>query len=413
MSPIKRLTENREAAFPRIGELRKGSKKKKNAEGKEVYGDDLKYFRFTTEDAGAMEKFKAAYSEKGKLEPTTINVYLPFSTPDENFQAWQEEYSAGGLKHRCDGETMIVWQTPDGKYSTEPKPCPYHTGQAKRTDKNPGCKATGRLTVIIPELQRFAYVTALTTSILDIMELTDNLNAVYALRGNLQGIPFQLKRRPKMISTPKPDGTRARYEKWMLLLEVNPGWAAMQLEDMGKRAMLPSGVKMLTSGHIVDSVTGEILDDDDDDTDLESLADVEPLPFDEPKQPAPKLPDNLRKKLHAVGTQAYGKEWNAKRPELVKAVTKGRAESSSDLTKDEAERIGSITELVILAKRVYGMDEYDANLRRIVSVATRGRTESYEDGELTGQEINMLISGLTKKAAEMKQAESPTEQPPF
>lgn len=55
-------------------------------------------------------------------------------------------------------------------------------------------------------------------------------------------------------------------------------------------------------------------------------------------QPA-ELPDNLRKKLHAVGTQAYGEEWNTKRPELVKAITKGRSESSNDLTIDEANRM--------------------------------------------------------------------------
>ena len=51
---------------------------------------------------------------------------------------------------------------------------------------------------------------------------------------------------------------------------------------------------------------------------------------------AEKLPAATLKRLHAVGSEAYGKEWDTKRPELVKSVTKSRSESSSDLTPDEA-----------------------------------------------------------------------------
>lgn len=179
------------------------------------------------------------------------------------------------------------------------------------------------------------------------------------------------------------------------------------------------GEEMDTPAYIVvDKATGEVIEPA---PSINSLDDVDALPFDEPKQPAPKLPDNLRKRLHAVGTQAYGKEWDAKRPELVRAVTKGRATSSNDLTEDEGKRIEDIAELVTLAKRVYGMDEYESNLQRIVDAVTKGRTESYEDGELTGREISTLISGLTKKVAEMDKQEQredavpreTPEEPPF
>lgn len=354
--PIIGLTTNREAAFPRIGVLRKGGEKQKNKDGKEVYGKDLTYFRFDSEDKQAIGDFEQAYGK----EPSSINVYLPFPTPDENFQAWQEEYRAGGLVHRCDGETMTVWLTAEGKYSNEPKACPYHAGTAQRTVKEPGCKATGRLTVIVPELRRFAYVTSLTNSKNDIMELTDNLNAVYAMRGTLQGIPFRLIRRPRMISTPKADGSRARYEKWMLSLEVNPDWAALQLESMRKQAMLPVGQKLLGSGHIVDNVTGEVIDDEDSDlSNLDSVGDMDwdvddtqATASDEfgdiPSVPkgqtssthtaaqAAKLEGPLLRKFHAVGNTLYGDAWEDKRPELVKATTKGRAVSSSDMTEGEA-----------------------------------------------------------------------------
>ena len=352
------LTTNREANFPRIGVLRKGGKKP--ADGKKP-GQDLKYFRFDTSDKDAERAFVAFYG----AEPDTINVFLPYVTPDENFQAWQEEYRAGGLVHRCDGEIMSIWLTPDGKYSTEPTPCPYHTGKQKRTTNEPGCKAVGRLIVIVPELSRFAYVTVGTTSKNDIMELTDNLNAVFAIRGSLQGIPFILCRRPRMISTPKPDGSgRARYEKWMLSLEVNPKWATLQLEAMQKQAYLPTGVRLLTDGRPVDVLSGEILDSDEDDyagTTITSLDDVEAL--DPNPSPASaewdalvgvpagvtatdhdgnkavgieKVSPAVLKRLHAVGTEAYGDDWDAKRHELVDKVSAGAANSSSDLTPREA-----------------------------------------------------------------------------
>lgn len=86
---------------------------------------------------------------------------------------------------------------------------------------------------------------------------------------------------------------------------------------------------------------------------INSLDDVEELPFDNPHDtPEPptngngngngakaQLPAKLRKQLHAVGTQAYGDEWDEKRPELVKAITKERTETSNELTEDEANRL--------------------------------------------------------------------------
>lgn len=366
--PIRGLTTDREPAFPRIGVLRKGGVKPNEKQP----GKDLTYFRFDSDDKQAVQDFEATYGK----EPATINVYLAYPTPDENFQAWQEEYKAGGLVHRCDGETMTVWQTPDGKYSNEPKPCPYK-GMA-RTSVGTFCKPVGRLTVIIPELRRFAYVTVGTTSKNDIMELTDNLNAVYAMRGTLQGIPFRLMRRPRMISTPKDGGGRARYEKWMLSIEADPAWVNVQIASMQRQAMIAPDVKMLTGGRTVQVDTGEIFDDEDEAPSITSLADVDAIPFDDedediddmegfsslsraditgewnsiPSQEAGKvngqpvgkakkerstLDSNILRRFHAVGHTLYGDGWDDKRPELVKATTKGRSESSGDLTEGEAD----------------------------------------------------------------------------
>lgn len=294
--PIKGLTTNREPAFPRIGVLRKGGVKLNEKQP----GKDLTYFRFDSDDKQAVQDFEATYGK----EPATINVYLPFPTPDENFQAWQEEYKAGGLVHRCDGETMTVWQTPDGKYSNEPKPCP-HVGKP-RTNGFTLCKPVGRLTVIIPELRRFAYVTVGTTSKNDIMELTDNLNAVYAMRGTLQGIPFRLMRRPRMISTPKPDGGRARYEKWMLSIEADPAWVNVQIASMQRAALIAPDMKMLTGGRTVQVDTGEIFEDEEDVPSTTSLADVDEMDYDGDDEDYARTQSEIAKEFAAIKGPATG-----------------------------------------------------------------------------------------------------------
>ena len=217
--PIKRLQRTKgQPQFPNIGKLRKGGERPSSGKAP---GKDLEYFRFTSDDERAVAMFEAAYGK----EPQAINVYLPMPTTDENFSSWQEAWVAGGLQHRCDGETCTIWLKPDGTYSQEPKPCPG------------GCKEVGRLMVIIPELQRMAYVTAETHSINDIITITDNLNAIESIAGTLTGIPFILKRVAKEISTPAGNGKRARRTKWMLSIEVDPVWAALKFDSMHRQAL--------------------------------------------------------------------------------------------------------------------------------------------------------------------------------
>lgn len=212
--PIKGLTD-RQASFPQIGVLRKGEEKTGNKPGA-----DLKHFRFDADEA-TTKTFEEAYGK----EPRAIRVFVPFATTDENFEAWKEEWVAGGLKHRCDGETCSLWLTPQGTYSTEPKKCPG------------GCKQAGRLKVVIPELKRLAYVTVLTTSKHDIMEIHANLSALEAARGSLVGIPLILRRVPREISTPTDDGKRVRREKWLINIEAQPQWVEMQLIAQEQQAI--------------------------------------------------------------------------------------------------------------------------------------------------------------------------------
>ena len=248
--PIRGLTD-RAAAFPQIGILRKGDKKPERGPGR-----DLTYFRFTSEHRDVIVAFYGTY---GKT-PKDVNVFLPYRSAGENWQAWREHWVAGGLIHRCDGETCAVWRKKDGSYSTDPVPCP---GQ---------CKPVGRLSVVIPELKRLAFVTVLTTSLHDIMTLTENLAALELLRGDLRGIPLVLRRRPRKVSTPGDNGKRLRREKWLLTLEAAPQWVSLQLAAQQAAAIpqLPSGSYELEAPDddngweppgdvVVDGTTGEIM----------------------------------------------------------------------------------------------------------------------------------------------------------
>lgn len=216
---IRGLTD-RPASFPQIGVLRKGAPK---PEVGNKPGADLKHFRFDCDDQDAAKLFAGHYG----AEPVAIRVFVPHATTDENFDAWREEWTASSLKHRCDGQVMVRWLQPNGTYSTEPKPC---TG---------GCKQVGRLQVIIPELRRMAFVTVLTTSIHDILQIHSNLLALESARGDLRGIPLILKRVPREISTPSgSNGQRARREKWLISIEAAPQWVDLQLQAQ-ERAALP------------------------------------------------------------------------------------------------------------------------------------------------------------------------------
>ena len=88
--PIAALTRT-EAGFPRLGKIRKGDEKAGNRPGK-----DLDYFRVVTDRPGLADKVRELYGN----EPKEIKVWLPYATPEENFDPWMKEYGSAGLKRR-------------------------------------------------------------------------------------------------------------------------------------------------------------------------------------------------------------------------------------------------------------------------------------------------------------------------
>ena len=305
---IRGLTD-RPASFPQIGILRKGAPKPERGPGR-----DLKYFRFDSDDADAQRAFQTVYGD----EPNLIRVYLPFATATENFEAWQEHWTAGALQHRCDGQTCVLWLSGQ-RYSQQPIPCPHSTRDPNDRDR---CKPAGRLKVVIPELRRLAYVTVLTGSIHDIIALTEQLSALESLRGDLRGVPMILRRSPRDISMPGQNGKRTRVEKWLLSIEAAPTWVDLQLAAQ-ERAALPMPMAMLPAPP-TDTATGEITEasysaDDDQDR----APDVQP-PAQLPP-PAKKKPtrQGLLDRIAALTTEAESLD-------LEVALTKPLDQASDD-----------------------------------------------------------------------------------
>jgi len=216
MSPIKGMTDdNAVPQFPRIGKLRKGAPK---PESGNAPGQDLSYWRFTSDNPRVEEAFKATYGDK----PQELSVYLPFASIDDCFPTWRERWTTV-LQHRCDGETCVQFLQENGEYTQDPVPCPG------------GCKQVGRLSVILPELLRAGFmglITMETHSIHDIVNIHKTLLATVQANPDkvLTGVGFWLRRVQQEISTPGKEGKRARRKTWMVVLQPVAAWVLAQIE---------------------------------------------------------------------------------------------------------------------------------------------------------------------------------------
>jgi len=256
---IKGLTD-RGSAFPEIGSIRKGK-----MDGNRPI--DLKYFRVEFAEEEAQNQFNALYkNDKGIVEPTEISVVFPFNEIDRNWEAWLEAYTAGRMVARSDGEKMIyqidtktgeviVKHGEDNKGDEVPMPKNYKVGTYKTEKgqvKDILLKPVGRLKVVLPELKRLAYVTVHTTSYHDIINISQQLEALREVNnGRLAGIYLTLRRRPRRVSCPdtKDKTKKVRREKWLLSIEADHEWAQLQFATMRNKA-LPEGSIALLTGRV-------------------------------------------------------------------------------------------------------------------------------------------------------------------
>ena len=250
---IKRLQREREelGRFPSLGKLRKGDVKQGNKPGR-----DLDCFRFTSE----REDIQACFEEAFGAKPVALTVFLPYKKLDDNFSTWQEDWEAGGLKHRCDGETCVLWWDEKRKvYSHEPKACPGK------------CKPVGRLNFFIPELLRagfVGFVTMETHGDFDMRSIMRSLKAVVDERGtdDLTGIAFTLRRTKSEITYLNAEGKRQHRSIYLVQLVPAVEWVRLQLTQQRKLAQLPGGTDPLPTeqspaqGTVIDAETGEVIE---------------------------------------------------------------------------------------------------------------------------------------------------------
>lgn len=311
--PIKGMTDKVEARLPRLGVLRKGMAVEKIAKSGKPYKAmvDLEYFRFTAKDPAIEAAFREAYG----AEPRSINVWLADATTASAFQSWREEWGASGLIHRCDGETMVRWRTHDGKFSTEPRPCPYHTGEKTRDPKaRPpalGCVQVGRLTLFLPKLLERGYagtVTLITHSINDIIAIQNALEWVEGVRVRsplgLRGIEFRLWRELTEISTPTDDGGRVTREKSLVYITPAQTWVEAQYQLMRSQQMLALPATTATvsaeDAAIERAVEGAPAGYSDEDDDEPVEAQFLPVDDDEETPAAPTRRPTLQEALDAA-----------------------------------------------------------------------------------------------------------------
>ena len=313
---IKRLTGGKKAVFPHLGELRKGTVKQKKVNKKgeeyEIWGKDTDHFRFTSKNDAHVIEFYKLYPQ----DVRSIDVYLPYATPAENFPNWMEAYDNKRMLHRCDGETTVrLWK--DGAYTDEPYPCPGE------------CKAVGRLQVVLVELMKQGFVgetTVLTHSINDIVSIDANLRYYYeqafASGGTLKGLKFILSREPKEISTPK----HGRQTKWLLYLRPETEWVKAQFQLQYNQSMgivSPAEVMALPPGTQVTNVVTQnnpqtIIDND-------HTSDIEPegeLVEEEPEPKKPTKAENISE-INRLGEILYGDKWEVYRKAVCSYYKKG------------------------------------------------------------------------------------------
>lgn len=201
--PIKKYEDTRR--LPRLGKLRKGAAKKGNKPG-----ENLTYWRFTSN----RPKIEAAFLEAYGPEPTELLVHLPHRTADENFTYWMEQWDAGSMIRRCNGQEIVQWRDEEGFFSFQRKPCEREVC---------GCVETGRLEVILPELLPFGYVGVVMmethgkNDIPFILGALEDAEEKFASpQSGMRSIQFLLRREMVSISTPgwkdDPPGKRRRRD---------------------------------------------------------------------------------------------------------------------------------------------------------------------------------------------------------
>jgi hypothetical protein len=267
---------------------------------------------------------------------------LPFDEIGRCWEAWREAYTAGALIHRCDGEIV--------QYAINPKTGEKIVVNGIGPDGRPvrckgkpdGCRPVGRLRVIVPELQRLAYLVVMTTSIHDIINISEQLQGIASMNGGrLAGIPLVLRRRPKEISTPSGEaGKRARRKKYLVSIEADPEWVKAKLGAMHRSALPGNGFDPSTAlpAPATQALppsgpewTEDVGEDDEDEFMEESTS-------EEAQQQDALSPESIRAKVAGFVGARQGQDANSKQVGLACSMLEACYNADADLRKEMRHR---------------------------------------------------------------------------
>lgn len=241
-------TENVFGGLPRIAKLRKGApkeqRKRKDGSTYEVVGRDLDHLRVSFDPE--YEHLQPVFTKLYGKEPKEFAAFLNADTVHEAFDFWNEEWTATTMLRRCDGQHKHVWYNEQtGFYQNAKVLC-----DAKGGGKC-GCKAVGRLNVILPEFTMetgvIGYFTIETHSEEDIRTLYARITSIWATFGKLRGVPLVFYRVPRKTSTPDVEkngtrtGKRRNLTRHMLDCRVEPEYTKQHFLTAltGMREQLP------------------------------------------------------------------------------------------------------------------------------------------------------------------------------
>lgn len=254
--PIVGLTTNRVLMPPIVATAKKGDPK-----GEKRPGRDRDSFRLVSSPP-SREVDKALLEVYGR-EPRRIKVLLPNDDPDLVFPAFNEEWTAGGLVHKCDTEYVYEIDRATNRWVKTRVPCPYGPmakSPKSRTRTNPGCRQVGRLHTIPMDLvEAGIYGTMVfnTHGTHDIAHLSGALQEFRQRFGALTNVPFIVYRANKKISTPDGKGGRVRRDKSLVFLRPLAefmGEAMQALVDNGP-ALLNAPEEDIIEGEAVEIAT--------------------------------------------------------------------------------------------------------------------------------------------------------------
>lgn len=245
--------------LPEIGRLFKGSPKQEQTTkaGKKFlgYGKDLDHFRLSLNErllslpSATHVHLMAELEEKWRdLESATsgyrsIPILLPYKSIAKNFSYRNAVYDSSGRTIRsCDGSICdrkpFESRMADGRMKKLVLQGCYPCAMKDEDKECPeGCKAEGKLSMIIPALYP-GLIVLTTKSVIDIKTIKANLEA-YS-RFDLSRIPLRLCRSLRDASYTTPEGEHKKQEKWLIHIEVDPqyGQLALQAQEAQYRAEL-------------------------------------------------------------------------------------------------------------------------------------------------------------------------------